>query len=67
MIKEEKVDMCFGCGADHCGGCSYSMPQTLNVLYCDNCEDETDVLFEDENGTQYCKTCALQTFKRIQL
>jgi len=59
------MDECVGCGRP-CMGllCPH---KNVKHLVCDGCGEEDDVLYEDGQGTQLCKDCVLEGYKRVCL
>lgn len=62
MIKFEND--CYDC-ALHCRG-STCRNRNVPHFYCDECEDETEELFEYD-GEQICQDCLISTVPKIKL
>jgi hypothetical protein len=60
-------DECCGCAVPSYP-CSGDACPNRNVphLYCDNCKEEADELYETENG-QLCAECVLGMFEKVRI
>ena len=65
MIKIEND--CCDCATESypCRGSSCELRNSKHY-YCDECGDETDILYEDDCEVQLCSECALNRFKKIE-
>lgn len=64
MVKYE--DECCGCATESylCHG-SACPNLNVNHLYCDDCKNEVDELYDFE-GIQLCEKCLLRKFEKIR-
>jgi hypothetical protein len=62
MIRTE--NQCVDCGVLPCLG-SACPHRNVRVLYCDNCECESDKLYVF-NGSELCKECLLEGLEVIE-
>ena len=63
-MSVEKASKCVDCGRPCIKGACPYFKQT--VFVCDECGEETNILYKDMNGQQFCEECALAQVKKIE-